>query len=249
MDPVSLAIKGRIKCCEHHNLLNIGQNFGTSPQAVWQVRNCIESMSQAPKLFLRSVTDHVWGDLPLNTKHSVVSFSLLGISSTLHCTAALVHWSLYTGALVPWDEYRDRTPVTAPSVKQSFLGVSVGQCCLSDSFSLCQRRRQRQRQRQPQYASMSKGLSLKSWYYWCCLRPLKYYVSYVLMSHELAQRQHLPLRRIFLFLTKTEFQVCCYHTVEFEDQALFWNYKTLTMLLYIVFSLACLIQCVFQLLL
>ena len=92
MDPVSLAIKGRIKCCEHHNLLNIGQNFGTSPQAVWQVRNCIESMSQAPKLFLRSVTDHVWGDLPLNTKHSVVSFSLLGISSTLHwCTVLCVY--------------------------------------------------------------------------------------------------------------------------------------------------------------
>ena len=41
-------------------------------------------------------------------------------------------------------------------------------------------------------ASMSKGLSLKSWYSWCCLRPLKYYVSYALMSHELVQRQHLP---------------------------------------------------------
>ena len=40
---------------------------------------------------------------------------------------------------------------------------------------------------------MSKGLSLKSWYSWCCLRPLKYYVSYALMSHELVQRQHLPL--------------------------------------------------------
>ena len=137
MDPVSLASKGRIKGCEHHNLLNIGQNFGTSPQAVWKVRNCIESMSQAPKLFLRSVTDHVWGDLPLNTKHSVVSFSLLGISSTLHwCTAGtLLHYWCTAAALVPWDEYRDRTPVTAPSVKQSFLGVSVGQCCLSDKQS------------------------------------------------------------------------------------------------------------------
>ena len=94
-------------------------------------------MSQAPKLFLRSVTDHVWGDLPLNTKHSVVSFSLLGISSTLHwCTVALVQRfpPLCTGELVPLDEYRDRTPVTALSVKQSFLGVSVGQCCLSDCW-------------------------------------------------------------------------------------------------------------------
>ena len=177
MDPVSLAIKGRIKCCEHHNLLNIGQNFGTSPQAVWQVRNCIESMSQAPKLFLRSVTDHVWGDLPLNTKHSVVSFSLLGISSTLRsalllhwCTghSTLVHWSLEmnTATALPWPLWVSSSLssesllvsvvwVTAGGVKQSFFKVLVVTCCLSQwpfhnvSFwCLVLRQRQGKRQRQ-----------------------------------------------------------------------------------------------------